>query len=156
MRIKTKITRANELNAKLNKKIEELENQVSIKESENKELDNLFKEKALLETLINTAPEAIVQTTTEGVIERINDQFVKEFGYTREEVIGKNIDDLVVPPELRNEGISFTKRTAKNEKISTDTYRINKNGEKIHVSLIMQPVMLNKEITALYAIYRNI
>ncbi len=156
MRIKAKITRTKELNAELNKKIEELEKQVSIKESENKELDNLFKEKALLETLINTAPEAIVQTTTEGVIERINEQFLQEFGYTRDEVIGKNIDDLVVPPELRNEGVSFTKRTARNEKISTETYRINKNGEKIHVGLIMQPVMLNQKITALYAIYHNI
>jgi len=156
MRIKTKITRLQELNNELNSKINELENQVSTKESEKKELENLFKEKALLETLINTAPEAIVQTTTEGVIERINEQFIKEFGYTREEVIGRNIDDLVVPPELRNEGISYTKRTANNEKISTETYRLSKTGEKIHVRLIMQPVMLKNEITALYAIYRNI
>ncbi len=156
MRIKTKITRLKELNTELSKKIDELEKQVSKKDSENKELDKLFKEKALLETLINTAPEAIVQTTTEGVIERINEQFVKEFGYTREEATGKNIDDLIVPPELRNEGISFTKRTANNETISTETYRINKNGEKVHVRLIMQPVMLNEKITALYAIYRNI
>lgn len=156
MRIKTKITRLQELNIELKNKVDSLENQVSLNDSVNIELNNLLKEKALLETLIDTAPEAIVQTTTEGVIERINEQFIREFGYTREEAIGKNIDDLIVPPELRNEGIGYTKRTANNERISTDTYRINKNGEKIYVSLIMQPVWLNEEITALYAIYRNI
>ena len=156
MRIKTKIKRLLAVNAELKKKVEELENQASERDSVNSDFDNLLKEKALLETLIDTAPESVVQTTTEGVIERINKEFVKEFGYTREEAIGKNIDDLVVPPELRNEGISYTRRTANNETISTDTYRINKNGEKIYVSLIMQPVMLNEKITALYAIYRNI
>ena len=156
MRIKTKINRLLEVNAELKKKVEELENQASEKDSVSSNFDNLLKEKALLETLIDTAPESIVQTTTEGVIERINEEFIREFGYTREEAIGNNIDDLVVPPELRNEGISYTRRTANNETISTDTYRINKNGEKIYVSLIMQPVMLNEKITALYAIYRNI
>ncbi len=156
MRIKTKINRLLEVNAELKKKVEELENQASERDSVSSNFDNLLKEKALLETLIDTAPESIVQTTTEGVIERINEEFIREFGYTREEAIGKNIDDLVVPPELRNEGISYTRRTANNETISTDTYRINKNGEKIYVSLIMQPVMLNENITALYAIYRNI
>jgi len=156
MRIKTKIKRLLAVNAELKKKVEELENQASERDSVNSDFDNLLKEKALLETLIDTAPESVVQTTTEGVIERINEEFIKEFGYTREDAIGKNIDDLVVPPELRNEGISYTRRTANNETISTDTYRINKNGEKIYVSLIMQPVMLNEKITALYAIYRNI
>ena len=149
MRIKTKINRLLEVNAELKKKVEELENQASERDSVSSNFDNLLKEKALLETLIDTAPESVVQTTTEGVIERINEEFIREFGYTREEAIGNNIDDLVVPPELRNEGISYTRRTANNETISTDTYRINKNGEKIYVSLIMQPVMLNEKITAL-------
>ncbi|MBS0011156.1 MAG: PAS domain S-box protein, partial [Bacteroidales bacterium] len=117
---------------------------------------DLLKEKALLETLIDTAPDAIVQTNTEGIIERVNKQFIKEFAYTREESIGKNIDDLVVPPELRNEARNYTSRTASNENINIDTYRINKEGKKIYVTLIMKPVMLNQEIKALYAIYRNI
>ncbi|MFO7852774.1 MAG: ATP-binding protein [Bacteroidota bacterium] len=155
MRIKTKISRLREENDKLKKKIEKLQKQAGEAGLLNSDI-HLLKEKALLETLIDTAPEAIVQTTTEGLIERINEQFVKEFGYTKKEAIGKNIDDLVVPPELRNEGIDYTKRTANNETISTDTYRINKKGEKIYVRLIMQPVWLNEKITALYAMYRNI
>lgn len=156
MRIKTKMNKLLTVNTELKKKIDELESHASKSDSLNNDLGVLLKEKALLETLIDTAPEAIVQTTTKGIIERINKQFVQEFGFTREEAIGKNIDDLIVPPELRNEGISFTKRTANNETISTDTYRLNKRGEKIYVSLIMQPVLLNGSTTALYAIYRNI
>lgn len=118
--------------------------------------EQLIREKALLETLINSTPDAIVQTNTEGIIERINDKFISEFGFSREEAIGKNIDELIVPPELRNDGINYTRRTANNEKIVTDTYRIGKAGNKIYVTLIMQPVILKERTTSLYAIYRNI
>ncbi|MDT8400421.1 MAG: ATP-binding protein [Bacteroidales bacterium] len=116
----------------------------------------LLKEKALLESLIEMAPDAMVQTTTEGIIERINESFLKEFGFTREEVIGKNIDDLIVPPELRDQGIDYTKCTANNEIIRVDTYRTDKHGKKIYVNLVAQAVMKGEEITALNATYRNI
>ncbi|HCC71488.1 MAG TPA: hypothetical protein DEQ09_10120, partial [Bacteroidales bacterium] len=122
-------------NTKLKNKAGEVSRQNANKKPSDSNIDKLIKEKAVLETLINTTPEAIVQTTTEGIIERINEQFIKEFGYSREETLGKNIDDLIVPPELRNEGISFTKRTANNEKIVTNTYRISKDGNKIYVTL---------------------
>ena len=143
-------------NTKLKNKAGEVSRQNANKKPSDSNIDKLIKEKAVLETLINTTPEAIVQTTTEGIIERINEQFIKEFGYSREETLGKNIDDLIVPPELRNEGISFTKRTANNEKIVTNTYRISKDGNKIYVTLTMQPIIINNKTVALYAIYRNI
>jgi len=124
--------------------------------SRSEDTNALLKEKALLESLIGMAPDAMVQTTTEGIIETINEAFLKEFGFTREEARGKNIDDLIVPPELREQGISFTKRTANNEIIRVDTYRTDKNGKKIYVNLVAQPVIQDEKISALYATYRNI
>ncbi len=122
------------------------------------ELDRagLLKEKAILEILIDKAPEAIVQTTTGGTIQRINEAFTQEFGYTKEEAIGKNIDDLIIPPELKEEAGVYRKHTTNNETLSIDTYRTDKKGRKIYVTLIIQPVVVNNEIIALYAIYRNV
>jgi len=116
---------------------------------------DLLKEKALLETLVDSAPESIVQTTTLGIIERVNREFTREFGYSSEEVVGKNIDRLIVPPDLISEAVNMTTRAANDETVSADTYRINKNGEKLFVSAVMQPVKVNGETTSLYAIYRN-
>ena len=118
-------------------------------------LADLLKEKALLETLIDSAPESIVQTTTLGIIERVNREFTREFGYSSEEVVGKNIDQLIVPPELISEAVSMTARAANDETVSTDTYRINRDGKKLFVSAVMQSVKVNGETTSLYAIYRN-
>lgn len=118
--------------------------------------DELLKEKIFLETLIASAPESIVQTRVDGVIERINSEFTKVFGYTAEEAIGKNIDDLIIPEEIEKEGTEFTRRAVNNEIISTETIRKNKNGKRIYVSLLINPVNIDNETTALFAIYRDI
>ena len=118
--------------------------------------EQIVKEKLHLETLIQSAPESIVQTTGEGIIERINYEFTKEFGYTEEECIGKNIDDLIIPEDLKDDGSTFTKRAYKNETIKVETYRKKKNGELISVSALIKPVRHNDETTSLFAIYRNI
>ena len=118
--------------------------------------EQILKEKLHLETLIQSAPESIVQTTGEGIIERINAEFTKEFGFTEEECIGKNIDDLIIPEGLQDEGSNFTNRAHKNETIKVETYRKKKNGELISVSALIKPVTHNDKTTSLYAIYRNI
>lgn len=118
--------------------------------------DEIMKEKIHLETLIESAPESIVQTTDEGIIERVNKEFTREFGYTEEECIKKNIDDLIIPDNITDEGRQFTKRAKKNETISVETYRQKKSGEKIFVSLLIKPVSFNNKTTSLFAIYRNI
>ncbi|MDX2414735.1 MAG: ATP-binding protein, partial [Bacteroidales bacterium] len=99
---------------------------------------------------------SIVQTSQDGIIERINSEFTREFGYKEEECIGENIDKLIIPDSLKNEGSSFTKRAKENEHISVETYRKTKSGEEIFVSLLITPVRFNDETTSLFGIYRNI
>ncbi|TFH34525.1 MAG: PAS domain S-box protein, partial [Bacteroidia bacterium] len=118
--------------------------------------DQILREKAYLEILIESAPESIVQTTLDGRIERINAEFTRVFGYTHEEVMGRYIDDLIIPEELKSEGGHFTNLAANNETVSIETTRMTKTGERIYVSLLIKPVQINDETTALYAIYRNI
>lgn len=118
--------------------------------------DEILREKAYLEILIESAPESIVQTTLDGRIERINAEFTRVFGYTQEEISGKKIDELIIPDELRDEGRQFTQMAAGNETVSVETTRITKSGERIYVNLLIKPVQINDETTALYAIYRNI
>lgn len=119
-------------------------------------ISRLLREKTLLETLIDRIPEAMVQTNTDGIIERINEAFTNEFSYTREEAVGKNIDDLIVPPELKEEAINYTKRSAASETINTNTYRTGRDGKKIYVRLSVQPVLIDDKICAINALYHNI
>lgn len=118
--------------------------------------EKILKEKTELETLLESTPESIIQTTNEGIIERINAEFTRQFGFTEEECLGQNVNKLIIPESLKDEGSSFTSRASNNETISVDTYRRTKSGELIFVSLLIKPIRFNDKTTSLYAIYRNI
>ncbi len=53
-----------------------------------------------LTTLVDGAPDAAVVADDHGVIVLVNEQTVSMFGYTADELVGKNVDELV-PAELR-------------------------------------------------------
>ncbi|MCD4770371.1 MAG: PAS domain S-box protein, partial [Bacteroidales bacterium] len=113
-------------------------------------------EKTRLAVLIESAPESIIQTSTDGTVLFVNHEFLREFEFIEEEVIGKNIDELIVPQEIRSEGEDLTRKASSKETISIETIRQKKNGKKIYVSLLIKPIVINEEVTALFAIYRNI
>lgn len=54
----------------------------------------------LLDGLIQRMPDAIIVTNKVGVIEIANNKVVDVFGYTPEEILGKEIE-ILVPVSLR-------------------------------------------------------
>ena len=118
--------------------------------------ERLKEEKAYLDSLFDSAKEAIVVTDNKGIIMRVNKEFTRMFGYSEKEAIGKLIDDLVATPELRDEAKSFTKKLEKGEKISFESLRKRKNGKLIHVWSIGAPIIVDGKQVATYCIYRDI
>jgi diguanylate cyclase (GGDEF)-like protein/PAS domain S-box-containing protein len=113
-------------------------------------------EAAYLDNLFESAQEAIVMSTNDGKILRINKEFKKLFGYKKHEIIGKYIDDLVAPKHLREEAESLTMQVLKGKKISLDVLRRKKDGTLINVSIIGSPIIINGQQVAVYGIYRDI
>ena len=113
-------------------------------------------EKAYLEQLFENAPEAIVMVDNEGGILRVNSEFNELFGYTRDEVFGRCVDEMIAPEDLHDEAESITKRVAKGEKSTFETVRQRKDGTLIHVSIIGSPIIVGDEQVAAYGIYRDI
>ncbi|MCK7540645.1 MAG: PAS domain S-box protein [Marinilabiliales bacterium] len=116
----------------------------------------LSNEKAMLEHLIDAAPEAIVLTDFDGRIMRINRGFTKLFGYEPEEADNRMIDDLVVPDELREEAIKIDEEALANGTGALETIRRDKQGNRINVSLIASSVISNDKTIAFLGIYRDI
>lgn len=54
--------------------------------------------KTYLATLFNSVFDAVIVTDSLGVIQRINYQALRLFGYTQEELIGKNVNILIPEP----------------------------------------------------------
>src|SRR5947209_607649 len=55
--------------------------------------------KAYLDQLVECAPEAITILDATHHVMRINSEFVRMFGFSMEEVLGKSLSDLIVPLE---------------------------------------------------------
>lgn len=116
----------------------------------------IIKQKAFLENLINSTPEAIVITDPSGKITMANKEFTNLFGYTFEEAVNEDIDDLVVPERLKDEAIAITNLVSLHQKETRQTIRKDKFGNEIQVSLVATGITINKETVANIGIYRNI
>jgi PAS domain S-box-containing protein len=113
-------------------------------------------EKAFLEHLIDSTPEAIAITDKPGKVTMVNKEFTNLFGYSSEEALNNNIDDLIVPEELRDEAIKIEEQACRHEKVIMETIRRDKAGNRIKVTLVATGVKVNNETVSLLGIYRDI
>jgi PAS domain S-box-containing protein len=118
--------------------------------------EQIVREKAFLENLIDSTPEAIAITDPSGKITMANKEFTNLFGYTYEETVNKNIDDLVVPDDLKDEAVTIDKLASEQRKVVKQTVRKDKFGNRIEVSLVATTIIVNDEPIANVGIYRNI
>jgi len=109
-----------------------------------------------LEQLFEASPEGIVILDTEDRVLRVNGEFMRMFGFSREEAIGKRINDLIVPTAFREEALSLTRKVSNGESVSYETLRVRKDGTPVHVSILGTPIKEMSGSAAVYGIYRDI
>ena len=125
--------------------------------SRQKEYENqIIREKAFLEHLYNSTPAAIAIISPAGLVSMVNREFTNLFGFTLEEAINRDINDLIVPEDYREEAVKIDELASLNQKEVRQTIRKDKNGNKIHVTLIATAIVINNEIVASLGIYRDI
>lgn len=118
--------------------------------------EQLAAQGAQLHELFEQAPEAIVLLDVEDRVRRVNPEFTKIFGYSLDEAIGRHINDLIAPEDLRSEAEEYTYRMTHGKNVNTETIRRAKDGRRIHVSLLAVPISAPGGQIAEYAIYRDI
>ncbi|MEA2004787.1 MAG: PAS domain S-box protein, partial [Acidobacteriota bacterium] len=133
-----------------------ISDQIALVIERKKAEERLRAEMSYLEQLFESAQEAIAMNTSDGRILNVNSEFIRMFGYAREEAIGKFLDELIVPEELMQEAVSLTKRIAEGDRISFETVRRRKDGTQMNVSLLGSPIIIDDEQVGVYSIYRDI
>jgi diguanylate cyclase (GGDEF)-like protein/PAS domain S-box-containing protein len=106
--------------------------------------------------LFENAPEAIALLDERDHIIRINRQFTNLFGYAAEEVVGKSINDLIVPKELVDEGEKLTAQVTAGENVAAESLRRHKDGHTFWVSIAATPFRVSGEPARVYAMYHDI
>ncbi len=110
-----------------------------------------------LSALIESADDAIISKTLEGVITSWNAGAERVFGYTADEVIGKPIT-ILIPKDHENEEPAILARLRAGERIEHyETIRVRKDGKLINISLTVSPIIgPNGEIIGASKIARDI
>jgi two-component system, cell cycle sensor histidine kinase and response regulator CckA len=118
--------------------------------------DELRRQRAYFARLFEFAPEAIVLMDEGHRVLRVNQEFCRTFGFASSDAVGALIDTLIVPPDLRDEAWSMSRRAARGERVGTETVRRRKDGTDIPVSILAVPVPTEDGVTELYGIYRDL
>ncbi len=118
--------------------------------------EDLRLQKLYLEQLFESAPEAIVIQDNAGRIVRANREFSRMFGYAAEEATGRALDDLIAPDDKREEASALTRYVACGGRFSIETVRRRKDGSRVDVSILGNPVQAEAGQLAVYVIYRDI
>jgi diguanylate cyclase (GGDEF)-like protein/PAS domain S-box-containing protein len=125
---------------------------------ENARLFEEIEERRLyLEGVLGAAPDAIVALDARHRIVEWNPGAERLFGYSWEEVIGQNIDDLITSPDVFDEAVGFTQVVMSGEEVPPiETVRYRKDGSPVDVLLAGSPIMVGDELIGVVAVYTDI
>ena len=93
-----------------------------------------------LAAIIESADDAIISKTLEGIITSWNEGAERIFGYTADEVIGKSITILIPKGHEGEEPAILAKLRAGQRVEHFETVRVRKDGRLIDISLTISPI----------------
>ena len=111
----------------------------------------------ILANAVESSNDAIVTESLEGIITSWNKGAEQIYGYSAEEILGKDIS-ILEPANLRGEVRQLIEKIKQGKKIRHyDTLRLKKDGTIINVSITLSPIFnTSGELVAISAIVRDI
>ena len=94
----------------------------------------------LLAAIVDSAADAIISKSLEGVITSWNKGAEQMFGYSAKEAVDRHIT-LIIPPDRRDEEATILERVKRGDHIENfETVRFRKDGTQLYISLTVSPV----------------
>ncbi len=108
-----------------------------------------------MENVLANIPEAVaVVRGTQAIY--VNAAFTRIFGFTAEEVIGRNLREFIVPQTLRHEITRVRNAVDQFGSASLETLRMKKDGGLLDVALEARPLVVNGEYSGYIFAFRDI
>lgn len=118
-----------------------------------KDQEKLRKSEELFHKLFLEAPSAMVMVDVQNKITSVNQSFEHLFGFSEEEVLNKDLDEVL---GAGKEAPKMTEQGLIGEKLHTGIRRYTKEGQALDLLLSIIPVYLDNEPIAGFGIYVDI
>ena len=93
-----------------------------------------------LPAIVESADDAIISKTLQGIITSWNKAAERIFGYTADEIIGRSVL-TIIPPELQDEETLILSKVRNGERVDHfETVRLRKDGIRVDISLTVSPI----------------
>jgi PAS domain S-box-containing protein len=109
-----------------------------------------------LNSLIENTPLGVVVYDRGGRLQLCNDAFESLFLFHRDELLGKYIDDFIVPPDQASEARDLGEIIASGKRVQVSVQRKRKDGVLIEIELYAVPLILDSEVGGGLAIYTDV
>jgi PAS domain S-box-containing protein len=86
----------------------------------------------------------------------VNKSFQGMFGYSNDEIRGRNINDIIVPPSLLEEAGALSFTSQHGTTVSKETTRRRKDGTSVDVHITGYPILIEGKHVGVYGMYENI
>ncbi len=101
----------------------------------------LIDDQARLAAIVESANDAVIGTTIDGIVTSWNKAAQHMFGFTAQEAVGRTVAALIVPTELRHEETEILDRLRQGQPISNFvTHRRTKTHQSLAVSVSVSPI----------------
>ena len=117
-----------------------LQQQASLRRAESNTLDNAAETASRLAAIVESADDAIIGKTLDGVVTNWNRAAERLFGFGADEMIGESIA-RIIPPERRDDFPMILEAVRRGDRVDHyETERVRKDGRRIFVSLTVSPI----------------
>jgi len=114
------------------------------------------RQKQYFEDLVLNSPVAIVTLDTRHDIVSCNPAFEQLYGYQQDEVIGRNLDDLISTATTRSEAVAITQHVLQEGAMRSIGRRRRKDGTLVDVEVLGVPVLVEGKLVGLMGLYHDI
>lgn len=109
-----------------------------------------------LAAIIEGCPLAMVTLDPDGRVIAANEAFEKLFRVTRENVMGRDLDAIVAPPDELEEARSLTHRTQEGEQIRTVVRRRRGDGTVVRARAYGSPIVVDGHHVGAQVLYEEL
>ncbi|MGM0384345.1 MAG: PAS domain S-box protein, partial [Thermodesulfobacteriota bacterium] len=122
-----------------------------------KEKEEYKTRQTYLESVLYSAPNAIVTLDSSHRILEWNMGAEQMFGYTTHEAAGKNLDEMVTGPDSVDEAKALTLQVFSGGTVTPrEKVRYRKDGTRINVLLAASPIIIGDEVQGVIVVYTDI